>query len=187
MDRNGLKKISLILAVIAAVAWWSGCERMQRDWETFTRKMHRRKVRAAGAKEVPEPIDILLPRKIRIHAFTGTRIFDANGDLKGIEVRLEAKDGFDDSTKAFGEFIFELYRYRPNNADPRGERIAVWEENLLDPYDNLKHWHGISRTYRFKLLWDEPIPTGKRFVLEAVYSSPFTERMFDRYVFVAGQ
>ncbi len=182
-----MKNRFLIILIAVAAMYCGGCDKMQRDWQSFTRDMHKKKVKAAGAKEVPEPIDILLPQKIRIHAFTGMRVFDENGDLKGIEVRIEAKDGFDDSNKAFGDFIFELYRYRGNNVDPKGERIAVWEEHLLDPYDNLKHWHSISRTYRFKLHWDKPITTGQRFVLVAIFTSPFTERLFDEYVFVAGQ
>ena len=36
--------------------------------------------------------------------------------------------------------------------------------------------------------WDlNPIPVGQRFVLVAVFTSPFTQRLFAERVFVSGQ
>ena len=32
-----------------------------------------------------------------------------------------------------------------------------------------------------------PIPVGRKFVLQAVFTSPFTERMFAERVFISGQ
>jgi hypothetical protein len=137
--------------------------------------------------QVPEPIDLLLPRTIRIQPFTGTRTFDEAGGIKGIDVRIEAKDAYGDSTKAFGDFRFELYEFRPNNQDPRGTQIATWEEHLLDPRKNALHWDNIHLGYEFKLQWDRPIPVGRKFILVAVFSSPFTERKFAQREFTAGQ
>lgn len=136
---------------------------------------------------VPEPIDLMLPRDIRIHPFTGMRTFDETGGIKGIDVRIETVDAYGDAAKAFGNFRFEMYEFLPNSIDPKGKRIATWEEALLKSKKNLLHWDKITRTYKFKLQWDKPIPIGKRFVLVVIFSSPFTERMFTERVFVSGQ
>ena len=142
---------------------------------------------APQAQPVPAPLSLLLPQEIRIHPFTGTRTFDERSGAKGLEVRIEAIDGFGDANKAFGEFRFELYAYKPNSLDPKGPMIAAWPESLTDPQKNLLHWSSIQRAYIFKLQSYEAIPSGRRFVLRAVFSSPYTERLFDEHVFVAGQ
>lgn len=138
-------------------------------------------------RSVPEPIDLLLPHEIRIHPFTGTRTFDEAGGVRGIEVRVEARDAYADPTKAFGEFRFELYNYKPNRPDHRGDRLAMWRESLLEPEKNLVHWDEITRTYEFKLQWARPIPVGKRFVLVAVFDSPFTPRLFAERTAISGE
>lgn len=136
---------------------------------------------------VPSPISLLLPREIRIHPFTGARTFDEAGGIKGIDVRIEAVDTYGDATKAFGDFRFELYAYKPNSSDPKDARIAAWAVSLMEPKDNLVHWDNITRTYEFKLQWDKPIAVGQRFVLNAIFASPFTERLFTERVFISGQ
>jgi len=139
-----------------------------------------------GSVKVPQPINYLLPKAISIHPFTGMRNFDEAGGLRGIDVRVEAKDAFGDAGKAFGKFLFQLYEFRPQNSDPKGTLIMTWEEDLLDAQKNLLHWN-IHRTYEFKLLWNSPIPVGQKFVLEVIFSSPFTQRLTDERVFISGQ
>lgn len=139
-----------------------------------------------NAVKVPEPVNLMLPKSISIHPFTGMRDFGPGGGLQGIDVRIEAKDAFGDANKAFGKFRFELYEFRAQNPDPRGKLIYVWEEDLLDPEKNLQHWN-IHRTYEFKLLWERPIEVGRQFVLRAIFSSPFTRQLEDQRVFTAGQ
>jgi len=139
-----------------------------------------------GSVKVPYPVNLLLPKTISIHPFTGTRSFDETGGIKGIDVRIEAKDAYGDANKAFGTFRFELYEFRPQNPDPKGRLVMTWEEDLTQPEKNLLHWN-VHRTYEFKLLWRRPIPVGQKFVLRAVFSSPFTERLIDERVFVSGQ
>jgi len=136
---------------------------------------------------VPRPISLTLPKQIAIHPFTGIRLFDESGGIKGVDVRIQALDASGDSTKAFGDFRFELYVFRPNSLDPRGERLAVWEVPVADPKINSLHWDNITRAYKFKLQWEQPIPVGKQYVLAAVFSSAFTERLMAQRVFVAGQ
>ena len=99
---------------------------------------------------------------------------------------MQAFDRFDDSTKAFGVFRFELYAYRAHEPDPRGRRIHVWRADLSDPQVNLAHWDTISRTYQFRLVWKEPVPVGEKFVLAAILDGP-RGRLFDQRVFTSGE
>jgi len=137
-------------------------------------------------QQVPEPVNLLLPESVSIHPFTG-RTFAENGGISGIDVRIETLDHYGDPTKAFGEFRFELYGFVPNRLDPKGKRIASWEESLLDPGTNLLHWDKITRMYIFKLQWAEPIAVDRRVVLVATFDSPFTDRMSTERQFVLGQ
>jgi hypothetical protein len=137
---------------------------------------------------VPEPIHLLLPQRIRIHPFTEARTFDESGGVRGVEVRIEALDAYGDATKAFGQFRFELYRFRPQSPDPKGPRVVAWPAiDLVDPEANAIHWDSVTRTYEFRLQWGRSIPVDYKFVLVAVFDSPFTERMFNERVFVTGE
>jgi len=137
--------------------------------------------------QIPRPINLLLPREIKLHPFTGTRTFDAAGGIRGIDVRVQALDAYGDATKAFGEFRFELFEFVPNRPDPKGNRVNLWNNDLLDPKVNLVHWDPITRTYAFKLQWFNGIPVGERFVLTVTFASPYTDRLFDERVFVSGE
>jgi len=137
------------------------------------------------ALAVPEPINLLLPHNIDIHPFTGTQTNDEDGKPKAIEVRIKALDSFGDPTKAFGKFRFSLHQYRPYSTEHRGDQLAVWEEDLLEPSRNRRHWDPISQTYKFHLQWSRGLAPGSNYVLEAFFVSPFTEQLFDERVFVA--
>ncbi len=139
------------------------------------------------AGSVGPPLSLLLPKTIKIHPFTGTRTFDEKGGIKGIEVRIQLLDAYRDATKGFGDFRFELYEFRPHSQDRKGRRIAMWQETLMEPEKNLLHWDKLTRAYKFKLQWDQPISVGERFILTAVFASPYTERLFAERQFVAGQ
>ena len=142
----------------------------------------------SGAKvAVPAPISLTLPSQIALHPFTGIRVFDESGGIRGVDVRIQAMDASGDSTKAFGDYRFELYAFRANSTDPRGAKLATWEVSVADAKTNALHWDNITRAYKFKLQWDQPIPVGQQYVLAAVFSSPFTERLMAQRVFVAGQ
>jgi hypothetical protein len=142
----------------------------------------------AGPQPVPAPINLLLPQGIQFQGFTGgPRVLDASGGAKGIEVHIAAKDAFGHAAKAFGEFRFELYDFLPSATDPKGQRLAVWDVATSDPRVNRDHWNEVHRMYEFRLGWDQTVPLGHKLVLEAVFSSPFTERLFAQHVFVAGE
>lgn len=137
---------------------------------------------------VPDPINLTLPHAIVIHPFTGAnRTFDPKGGIKGIEVQIMAKDAYGDATKAYGDFKFELYEYKNVQSDPRGERIAVWEASVEDGKDNRVHWSELSRMYEFRLQWGQAVPVGQKLVLTATFSSRYTDRLFNQYVFAAGE
>ena len=137
-------------------------------------------------QQVPEPIDQLLPRKILIHGWTGTRVFAEHGGITGLDVRIQATDSFGDHTKAFGSFRFELYHHQ-RGPDAKGDRIAVWNEDVLDATGNRKHWDKYLPGYHFKLGWNQAIPVGRKLVLQATFESPFTERLTAERTFTAGE
>jgi hypothetical protein len=166
----------LFAALAAAVVVTSGCEGLY--WPAS---------RPVRPQAVPEPLEVLLPKQVRIQEFTGTRDFGQAEGVKGIDVRIEAKDGYGDTTKALGTFHFELFHYKPNSPDPKGDRIAVWTVNVEDPKVNRRYWNDIHRIYQFKLGWKEPIPVGRKFVLTVAFQSKFTERLFHQRVFVSGE
>ncbi len=180
MNRRAAGICVALLAVL--VCGCKGRKWSLRGWNSGTKASP-----AEPRQAVPKPINLILPRSIRIHPFTGTRTFDEAGGIKGIDVRIEARDAYGDAAKAFGSFRFEMYEFVPNSLDPKGNRIATWQEDLLKPKKNLLHWDKITRTYEFKLQWNQPIPVGRRFVLLAFFSSPFTERFSDERIFISGQ
>ena len=154
---------------------------MKEWWDDVTRTP------PPAARKIPAPINLLLPRAIKIHPFTGMRTFDAKGGVRGIDVQVETLDAYEDSNKAFGEFRFELYAYQTDQPGNKGKQLAMWQEDLLRPRKNLLHWNKLNKTYQFKLRWDKPLPAGQQYVLVAVFSSPFTQRLFDERLFTSGQ
>ena len=140
------------------------------------------------SQPVPPPIDLLLPRSISFQGFTGgPRALDPAGQSRGIEVFIAAKDSFGHAAKAFGDFRLVLYAFRANSSDPRGTFLADWVVSTADARSNRGHWNEVHRMYEFRLGWDQTVPIGTKLVLEAVFSSPFTERLFAQHVFTAGE
>jgi len=128
----------------------------------------------SGKVPVPDPVNLLLPTRMRIHPFTD--VISGPDGVKRVEVRIEAIDSFGDATKMFGEFRFELYTVKAMSVDPKGRLIETWDVPIMDGKSNLAHWDGITRTYVFKLDWDTPLPGNGPLVIRAVFSSPFTPR-----------
>ncbi len=139
--------------------------------------------------EVPQPIDRMMPARVEFHPFTesGVRTFDNTGGLRGIETRIRALDHFGHTTKAFGTFRIELYGYDAGAIGHRGPKGPTWDIELMEPDRNNMHWDEISRSYIFKLGWDNAIPIGQRYVLRVVFTSPFTQTLDEQKVYIAGQ
>lgn len=183
-DVNMTRALAWAAAVAMALA--AGCNGGKFSMTSSANSAASARPEPADVK-VPAPLHLLLPKAMRIHPFTGTRTFDEAGGVKGIDVRVEALDAYGDATKAFGKFHFALYQHQSDSPNPRGPRVATWEEDLLDPEKNLVHWDSITRAYAFKLQWYKAIPVGQKFILAVDFSSPFTARKFAERVFVSGQ
>ena len=93
------------------------------------------------------------PASVRIHP-TFTQVRDWNGDGKpdGIEATLEIQDPFGEPTRATGRAMFELYEYRKNSPQVRGQRIGgPWIASLDSRPDQQEHWNPALRSYTFQL------------------------------------
>ena len=146
-------------------------------------------VKMKGSAEyvpVPAPMEVMLPKTVRIHPFTGARSF-GEGGMTGMDVRIEVLDAWGDSTKAFGKFRFELYDWVNTNREHKGERLAVWNRDVEDPQVNRGHWDAIQKTYNFKLGLRNPINIGHEFVLSAYFESNYGPRLFAEKVFISGE
>ncbi len=130
-------------------------------------------------------IDLLLPKKIDILPFTKPVSFDDDAIPDGIEVVLRPLDTFGDQTKAVGLFRFELYQAKKASADPRGERLGIWEVDLNSIESQKKHWDRITRTYHFKLGWAGERVKAGRYVLEVTHMSPWGKRLNATYIIQA--
>lgn len=139
----------------------------------------------AGGIEVKPPLSLMLPHTIRIHPFTALRALEPG--VRGLEVRIEALDAYQDTTKAFGTFRFELYAFKPYSSNPKGALIESWEVDLMNPRENVIRWDPITRSYVFKLGLNESVLAGRRLVLTAAFESPYSfNRLFaPEYEFVA--
>jgi hypothetical protein len=91
---------------------------------------------------------------------------------------VQLQDAADVAMKGPGVFRFELYRYQPMAADPKGKRMHIWDDiNLMDFMDNSEQWRDYLRAYEFKL--DYYCPDCERYVLEVTCTSPWGQRMID--------
>jgi hypothetical protein len=182
----------ILIALVTTVSLSGGCTNMSRWFggaDTPPLSTDNPAVREYTPIDVPKPVNLLLPTSINIHPFTITRTFDDAGGIKGVDVRVEAFNAFHEATKAFGSFRFEIYTHQSNNLEPKGDLRGVWEIEpaLLDAKENMRYWNRSQQMYEFKLQWAKPIPVGQKFVLVAVFTSPFTRRLTTQRIFTSGQ
>ncbi len=186
--RESIKVLTALLATASLVAgcgdtskWFGGTSSLQPTTQPA--------VRQYAQIDVPQPVNLLLPKSINIHPFTVTRTFDKAGGIRGVDVRVESFNAFHEATKAFGSFRFGVYTFQANNLEPKGKLSGIWEIEpaLLDPRENLRYWNRSQQMYEFKLQWDKPIPVGRKFVLVAVFTSPFTQRLTAQRIFTSGE
>lgn len=92
------------------------------------------------------------PVAMRIHPiFTSVKDFNDDGSPDGVEALVELTDGFDDSVKTGGQVLFELYTFRRQFPDARGNRIASWVMPLHTLKQQREHWRKIGGAYAFQL------------------------------------
>lgn len=120
---------------------------------------------------------------MRIHPiFTQVEDWNKDGKLDGIEAQLEFQDQFGDPTKASGRVLFELFDYRRDSPDPRGQRVAgPWVASLETLDEQREHWNTTLRTYRFQLKYPQ-IKRDKSYVLTAIFELSDGGRFFDRII-----
>ena len=116
-------------------------------------------------------------------AFTKVQRPDPAAQNPGyIEACVELHDQFGDPLKAVGEFRFELFKYRPTFADPRGPRFTV---NGLQTFDltgldaNQQHWNPITRSYKIPLQLPDLPRDASRLVLQVTFSLSDNFRLQD--------
>ena len=95
------------------------------------------------------------PTELRIHPFTAVKDWTGDGQPDGLEALVELQDRFRDPTKATGTLLFELFTYRRDYPDVRGDRLAAWRGSVMTLEEQRMHWNRISRTYSFQLAYPE--------------------------------
>jgi hypothetical protein len=121
---------------------------------------------AAAGEDVP----LFAPTDIRIHPFTAVKDWTGEGRPDGVEVLLELQDRFRDPVKATGSALFELYEYKRNHGDPRGDRLAAWKGSVMTLEEQRTHWNRISRTYSFQLAYPD-VRVDKPYVLQVWFDT----------------
>lgn len=105
-------------------------------------------VNPASAGENP-----FAPVQLVIHPLTRLVKDPGEGDER-IEMYLELRDRWEDSTKWLGEAVMELFRETPPVANgPSGiEQVKRWRVDLMDAEANVKAYDRVTRTYRLTLV-----------------------------------
>lgn len=125
-----------------------------------------------ASRPEPESKDapIFAPIDLRIHPFTAIKDWTGDNRVDGVEALVELQDRFRDPTKATGTCLFELYEYRRNHPDVRGERLAAWRGSLMNLEEQRAHWNRISRTYSFQLTYPQ-VSANKSYVLQVWFET----------------
>src|SRR5262249_40830310 len=86
---------------------------------------------------------------MRLHPiFTQVKDWTGDGKPDGIQAELEFQDQCGDPTKAAGKVIFELFDYRRDSPDPRGDRLVnPWIGSIATLDEQRARWNRTSRTY----------------------------------------
>lgn len=143
-----LRAIAWIGGSVVMLAWLAGCQPAIRPVERQS-----------------DEGTLFGPSELRVHPFTAIKDWTGEGRADGVEVLVELLDRFKDPTKATGTLIFELYQFRKNYPDVRGERLVAWRGSLLTLEDQRMHYNRISRTYSFQLAYPD-VRLDKNYVLQ---------------------
>jgi hypothetical protein len=102
-----------------------------------------------------------------------TEIVAAQGpDKPGkIAAYVNLTDSAGAAIKYPGVFRFELYEYMQDLIEPKGKRLAIWEDQDLTAFaDNNSAWRDFLRAYQFDLAFKAD--TDIKYVLEVTFISP---------------
>ncbi|HUU11450.1 MAG TPA: hypothetical protein VM431_13065 [Phycisphaerae bacterium] len=141
-----------------------------------------------GARPAPPWAVMFAPQSLVVGFFTRSKNFDNVPGDDGLEVRLQPLDQFGDPTKAIGSYRIEVFTYRLQSGEKRGDRLGHWFVAILDAAGNRKYYDPVDRSYVFPLLWDKEIEAGTAVIVQATYYPPggFTEKLFAQRVVKIG-
>jgi len=93
-----------------------------------------------------------------------------------INLYVSLLDLFGCQIKSPGVFRFELYERVQRSAEPKGKRVAIWQDiDLTDPVKNNEHWRDFLRAYEFNLPFE---PGGSQsYILQATCLCPSGRRL----------
>ncbi|MFT3785656.1 MAG: hypothetical protein QM770_05755 [Tepidisphaeraceae bacterium] len=131
----------------------------------------------------PHGQELFAPTELHIQPVF-TKVIDWTGDNKadGVEVLVELRDQFGDTTKGAGTFVFELFSYQPNAADPRGPRVVnPWQAPVDTVETQKQRWGRTTRCYAFRLSFPNPSERAN-YVLSATFAPVGGTRLFDQIV-----
>jgi hypothetical protein len=163
------KKLMLVAGIAGLLAGAVGCQSNPRS------------TNAPGPDaELATWVELMTPRAIEIQPFSQPVSMDGDGSADAIEVIIAARDAIEDPTKVVGTFQFELYERQMASGLKLGERLAYWRVPVSSAGKQKEYWDSYARYYRFALE-SEPLPAGD-YILQAQYTSPTGEHLFDQYV-----
>lgn len=129
-------------------------------------------------------LDLYSPKRIEILPFTKVKSFNDDLIPDGIEVALRPIDTLGDPIKAYGEFRFELYTYRPASGERAGEQLETWVQPIVSEKDQAKFWDRATSTYTFQLTWEggEFPAVDRKYILLATFQGSGEKRLTAEYV-----
>ena len=116
-----------------------------------------------GARQIfmpPTPRqEIWQPRPVSLRVYPASR-FVTDPAVAGVllEARIELLDDMGDAIKGVGEFHLELLGEPGRGRTTMDRRLCTWEVPLLTPEQQRARYDRVTRTYRFRLKLDQPVP-----------------------------
>ena len=143
----------------------------------------------SDAEARQQALALLLPRNIRIEPFTRVSVDPREGLPGELNVYVRAEDQFCDPVKVAGTFNCELYTFKQASGDPKGERVELWQMQVLDGEDQQRYWDHTAQMYEFRLQIQHLGGEGDlaalgrgKVVLLVTYNTPWGEHLEDEYV-----
>lgn len=167
-DRMWIVPVLVLLAVVASLL--AGCAEPQADTSPAGQQMTTPEKKVVVTPPAPVPGGFT-PARIAILPLTDLVPPAGSGQGTKLNVYVALLDAFGSQIKAPGTLRFELYRYTPRSAEPKGERINIWPDtDLTHPAVNHAYWRDYLRAYEFRL--DAPAVLGDTTILEATCICP---------------